>query len=57
VSAEGEIQYDRGFVLTLDELVIFAQQGWFYPLRDSEKTRAAIVRCVEEIQRGEITLD
>jgi hypothetical protein len=30
------------FALTMDDLVLFAQEGWHYPLADDEQTRGQI---------------
>lgn len=45
------------FTLSLDDLVIFAQQGWQYPLEDTPETRAQIIGTIGDIKSGDLGVD
>lgn len=45
------------YLLSLDDLVAFAQEGWHYPLADDEHTRAAIEGWLETNEIEEVEDD
>jgi hypothetical protein len=44
---------EKTYTLTLDQLVRFAQEGWQFPLPDTQETRDEIVHSIERVMRKE----